>query len=108
MTRKLVSLAGLAAALVLLYSMTAPGNRLAGAQAGGGAVALASLAPNRAAPVQSCADGSVSATGCRQDGVQVARGNECPAASGEYCSDEFPYCCGTPGNYYCATDVNHC
>ena len=36
------------------------------------------------------------------------RGYSSPAASGEYCSDETPYCCGTPGNYYCATDVNHC
>ncbi len=59
-------------------------------------------------PIQTCADGSVSSRGCPPAGVEVATGSECPAASGEYCSDETPYCCGTPGNYYCATDVNHC
>ncbi len=59
-------------------------------------------------PTQSCWDGSISSSGCPDNNIQIALGNECPAASGEYCSDEFPYCCGTPGNYYCATDVNSC
>ncbi len=45
---------------------------------------------------------------CLAAATQLARGAECPAASGSYCSDEFPYCCGTPGNYYCAKDVNSC
>jgi hypothetical protein len=45
---------------------------------------------------------------CAAAGVQVAAGAECPATSGSYCSDELPYCCGTPGNYYCAKDVNGC
>jgi len=60
------------------------------------------------APTQTCKDGSVSSQGCPDAGVRIATGNECPANSGDYCSDETPYCCGTPGNYYCATDVNHC
>ncbi len=59
-------------------------------------------------PAQTCLDGSLSADGCKDTAVQLARGAECPAASGAYCSDEFPYCCGTPGNYYCAKDVNSC
>lgn len=25
-----------------------------------------------------------------------------------YCNNPTPYCCGTPGNYYCARDVNGC
>jgi len=45
---------------------------------------------------------------CGTVGVEVAAGAECPATSGSYCSDELPYCCGTPGNYYCAKDVNGC
>ncbi|MDP2619312.1 MAG: hypothetical protein Q8P46_03930 [Hyphomicrobiales bacterium] len=45
---------------------------------------------------------------CGPAGPRLAAGAECPAASGKYCSDELPYCCGTPGNYYCAKDVNSC
>lgn len=45
---------------------------------------------------------------CRAAGQRLAAGAECPATSGSYCPDEFPYCCGTPGNYYCAKDVNSC
>lgn len=62
----------------------------------------------QAIPFQTCFDGQLSSSGCKLQGVQIARGAECPAASGAYCSDEFPYCCGTPGNYYCAKDVNSC
>jgi len=45
---------------------------------------------------------------CGPTAQRLAAGAECPAASGAYCSDELPYCCGTPGNYYCAKDVNSC
>ena len=61
-----------------------------------------------AMPSQTCLDGQISSSGCKPPAVKIARGAECPAASGAYCSDEFPYCCGTPGNYYCAKDVNSC
>ncbi|MBZ0162337.1 MAG: hypothetical protein K8H74_06470 [Notoacmeibacter sp.] len=106
MMRKLTSLAVLAAAATLLLAAAPVDN--AGAGGDRRAVTVAALAPGDASPVQTCRDGSVSATGCRDEGVKVAAGNECPAASGKYCSDEKPYCCGTPGNYYCAIDVNHC
>lgn len=106
MMRKLTSLAVLAAATTLLLAAIPAERAKTGGD--GSAVTVASLAPGIASPVQTCRDGSVSATGCRNDGVKVAAGNECPAASGKYCSDETPYCCGTPGNYYCAIDVNHC
>lgn len=35
---------------------------------------------------------------------------ECPANSGEYCTDSNnQYCCGNEDSgYYCAQDVNHC
>lgn len=29
-------------------------------------------------------------------------------SSAYYCNNPTPYCCGTPGNYYCAKDVNGC
>jgi hypothetical protein len=43
-------------------------------------------------------------------GIRVATGSECPATSGRYCTDEFPYCCYAPAaqTYYCAVDVSHC
>ncbi len=79
-----------------------------------GAYASVSVGSNRITveppvmPSQSCFDGQISSSGCKPPGLLIARGAECPAASGAYCSDEFPYCCGTPGNYYCAKDVNSC
>ncbi|MEM7462103.1 MAG: hypothetical protein AAF362_05430 [Pseudomonadota bacterium] len=56
---------------------------------------------------QTCGEGIVAADSC-QPKIQIAAGAECPANSGSYCSDELPYCCGTPGNYYCAKNVNGC
>ncbi len=56
---------------------------------------------------QVCGDGVIVANSC-QPKIQIAAGAECPANSGDYCSDELPYCCGTPGNYYCAKNVNGC
>lgn len=55
-----------------------------------------------------CRAGVDEAGRCAVLGAEVAAGAECPATSGSYCSDELPYCCGTPGNYYCAKDVNSC
>ncbi len=54
----------------------------------------------------------------KPDGVPVATsqpeltpvaGSECPTGSGNYCSDELPYCCpGINVAPYCAADVNGC
>lgn len=69
-------------------------------------IALALAVDDLTAP--RCGDGRDAGDHCGIAGERLAAGSECPAASGSYCSDEFPYCCGTPGNYYCATDVNSC
>ncbi len=93
---------GLAALTAGAYGSYGPGNvAMKPAATGEGLSAII-------APVQTCLDGTESASGCAGAKMQLARGNECPASSGAYCSDEFPYCCGTPGNYYCAKDVNSC
>lgn len=42
-------------------------------------------------------------------GVIPVAGAECPTGSGDYCSDELPYCCpGVNTSAYCAADVNGC
>jgi hypothetical protein len=41
--------------------------------------------------------------------VTNTAGAECPTGSGNYCSDELPYCCpGVSVDPYCAADVNGC
>lgn len=73
-------------------------------------IKLALVTPNalqQLAPDTICGDGVVAGISCRPR-IRLAAGAECPANSGDYCSDELPYCCGTPGNYYCAKDVNGC
>ena len=71
-------------------------------------IALLSPDANQKAEAEhSCGEGLVSNNSC-QPKIQMAAGSECPANSGDYCSDELPYCCGTPGNYCCAKDVNGC
>ena len=43
------------------------------------------------------------------DSRQVAKGQECPAASGAYCSDEFPVCCWKEKKgYYCEAKLENC
>lgn len=114
MNRKSATIAGILAALALTagaaYAPVRNIDTVAGAQTDVSGVVVAALTTTGSEPRQSCSDGTISATGCseRERGVQVARGNECPAASGKYCDDKTPYCCGVPGDYYCAIDVNHC
>jgi hypothetical protein len=44
----------------------------------------------------------------RSDVTDTA-GAECPTGSGNFCSDELPYCCpGINVAPYCATDVSGC
>jgi hypothetical protein len=41
--------------------------------------------------------------------VTATAGAECPTGSGNFCSDELPYCCpGINVAPYCATDVSGC
>ena len=61
-----------------------------------------------AATAPQCTAGTADTRQCGSTYTRVAAGAECPATSGKYCSDKLPYCCGTPGNYYCAKDVNGC
>ena len=67
-----------------------------------------------APPGQQCAPGVVSGQavcGVRdsEERFNVARGNECPAASDSYCSDEFPVCCWSESKgYYCASSLSNC
>ena len=70
------------------------------------AVLLARAMDSSTAP--QCTAGSANTKQCGSIYTRVAAGSECPATSGKYCSDKLPYCCGTPGNYYCAKDVNGC
>lgn len=73
-------------------------------------VKLALLAPEtvqQLEPEPTCGEGEIVGNSCRPQ-ILMAAGAECPATSGEYCSDDLPYCCGTPGNYYCAKNVNGC
>ncbi len=73
-------------------------------------LARATLETGDRQPAQCSVPGGKAAGGglCLAATMRLSRGAECPASSGAYCSDEFPYCCGTPGNYYCAKDVNSC
>jgi len=93
-----------AAVLAVVSSSTA--GEVPAAAGGSENMALALAIGDLSAP--RCGDGRDTGDHCGIAGERVASGSECPAASGAYCSDEFPYCCGTPGNYYCATDVNGC
>lgn len=104
----MIRIAVITAALFATFACTGAvaGDRPADVAASGTTL-LARALPDEF-PIQTCLDGTMSASGCSHIGKQVATGNECPAASGKYCSDETPYCCGTPGHYYCAIDVNHC
>ena len=97
-----------AAAIVAAFALAAPVTLAEEpVEAAPSARMLLARAINGATPPQ-CRPGTAGSGQCGVAGERVAAGAECPAASGEYCSDEFPYCCGTPGNYYCAKDVNSC
>ena len=38
----------------------------------------------------------------------VARGPECPTKSGEYCSDEYKYCCLINSEWTCVAELKDC
>lgn len=40
-------------------------------------------------------------------GTELVRGQECPAGSHQYCSDQFPVCCPSSGNS-CAAKLSDC
>ena len=40
--------------------------------------------------------------------IQLARGQECPTRSGQYCSDQAPVCCLIRGTWSCRRQLSDC
>jgi len=60
-------------------------------------------------PIVFAPDGRLLAQDNKTPYLVPVAGAECPTSSGNYCSDELPYCCpGVSVDPYCAKDVNGC